>query len=409
MPDALHCSMRAFAQLDRVGLKKDFLCRSTVRLARQRVEGRHDLVCGEVKHAVVAHQDDPLALRSKQPGAAIQNLVEHRLRIRHRATDDLQHLGSGGLLLQRLGDVPIARLELLEHLRVPDRDHRLVGEGLEQLDVTRGERARLAPRHADQADGHLMTQQRNHQLAAPAALARHVANPPRHAGLGFRVRDLGDAALAHRHVDRTVGERPRIRRSKQVVALRIGRRERHEVQRVVDETKDGGRKAAEEAIRARRDGVEHRLHVRRRAGDDLEDVGGGGLALQRLLRLVEQPDVLERHAHAGGDGLEQAHLGRAEGAFALEALQRDDAQQPRGGEKRDHGGRQALVGALDALQAEGRHLGRVVRHHRAACSERLVHRPVAVGTRRRDPHPLAVLVRVRRLDEALRVGPDDVD
>ncbi len=42
-----------------------------------------------------------------------------------------------------------------------------------------------------------------------------------------------------------------------------------------------------------RDGLEHRLHVRRRTGDHLQDVGGRGLPLQRLLGLVEQPRVLD--------------------------------------------------------------------------------------------------------------------
>src|SRR5262245_6979665 len=44
--------------------------------------------------------------------------------------------------------------------------------------------------------------------------------------------------------------------------------------------------------------VEHGLQVERRAANDLEHVGGGGLLLQRLAQLVEQPRVLD-----GDDGL----------------------------------------------------------------------------------------------------------
>ena len=48
-----------------------------------------------------------------------------------------------GLLLQRLGQLAVARLHLLEQPHVLDGDHRLVGEGLEQLDLLVAERAHL--------------------------------------------------------------------------------------------------------------------------------------------------------------------------------------------------------------------------------------------------------------------------
>ena len=53
--------------------------------------------------------------------------------------DDLQHLGGRGLLLQRLGQLARARLHLVEQPHVLDRDHRLVGEGRDQLDLLVGE------------------------------------------------------------------------------------------------------------------------------------------------------------------------------------------------------------------------------------------------------------------------------
>ena len=42
------------------------------------------------------------------------------------------------LLLQRLGQLACARLHLVEQPHVLDRDHRLVGEGLDQLDLLFG-------------------------------------------------------------------------------------------------------------------------------------------------------------------------------------------------------------------------------------------------------------------------------
>ena len=42
-----------------------------------------------------------------------------------------------------------------------------------------------------------------------------------------------------------------------------------------------------------------------RVGDDTQDLGRGGLPLERLLGLVEQPHVLDRHHGLAGEGLEQ--------------------------------------------------------------------------------------------------------
>ena len=65
--------------------------------------------------------------------------------------------------------------------------------------------------------------------------------------------------------------------------------------------------------RALDDGIEHRLHVRRRAADDAEHLGRRRLMLQRLaqfrvalLQFLEQPHVLDGDHRLGGEGFEQA-------------------------------------------------------------------------------------------------------
>ena len=63
------------------------------------------------------------------------SVVEHRLQVERRAADDLQHVGGRGLLLQRLGEIARPRLHLVEQAHVLDRDDRLVGEGLDELDL----------------------------------------------------------------------------------------------------------------------------------------------------------------------------------------------------------------------------------------------------------------------------------
>jgi hypothetical protein len=65
------------------------------------------------------------------------------------------------------GDAP-ARLHLLEEPHVLDRDHRLVSEGGDQLDLP-GERAHHATHQDDHADRHAFAQQRNAKQRAVAA------------------------------------------------------------------------------------------------------------------------------------------------------------------------------------------------------------------------------------------------
>ena len=67
--------------------------------------------------------------------------------------------------------------------------------------------------------------------------------------------------------------------------------------------------------RALDDGVEHRLHICRRAADDAEHLGRRGLMLQRfaqlriaLLQFLEQPHVLDGDDSLVGEGRDQLDL-----------------------------------------------------------------------------------------------------
>ena len=68
----------------------------------------------------------------------LSNDIQHRLNIRRRASNDAQDFTRRRLLLQRF-------LQFLEQPNVLDGDDGLVGEGLQQLDLRRGEGARLDP------------------------------------------------------------------------------------------------------------------------------------------------------------------------------------------------------------------------------------------------------------------------
>src|SRR5262249_14413483 len=62
--------------------------------------------------------------------------VEDGLHVRLRPGDDAEHLARRGLLLERNGQIAVPGFQLLEQSDVLDRDHRLVGESLEEGDLT---------------------------------------------------------------------------------------------------------------------------------------------------------------------------------------------------------------------------------------------------------------------------------
>ena len=89
-----------------------------------------------------------------QPRGIFRDHIQHRLDIRRRAGDHAQYFTRRGLLLQCFGEITIARLLLVNKPRVLDRDHRLIGEGFEQLDLPVRERTDLSSANMNSADGH---------------------------------------------------------------------------------------------------------------------------------------------------------------------------------------------------------------------------------------------------------------
>ena len=63
----------------------------------------------------------------------LDNGLQHRLNIGRRGGDDVQDVGAAGLVREGLGQIAGAGLHLIEQLGVLDRNHRLIGEGGEQL------------------------------------------------------------------------------------------------------------------------------------------------------------------------------------------------------------------------------------------------------------------------------------
>ena len=87
------------------------------------------------KDLAVEFPDDSL-VGTAQSRRVLDECLQHGLKVERRTADHLQDLARRGLLVEGLGEVAVARLQLLEEPDVLDGDHRLVGERLEERDLT---------------------------------------------------------------------------------------------------------------------------------------------------------------------------------------------------------------------------------------------------------------------------------
>src|SRR5262249_48380582 len=107
--------------------------------------------------------------------------------------DHAQDLAGRRLLLEGLGQVAIARLQLLEQPDVLDGDDRLVGERAEKLDLRVAERADAGPAERDRTDGPAVAEHRDPQETAEARGEGGILH--RNLRVGEDVRDVDDGLI----------------------------------------------------------------------------------------------------------------------------------------------------------------------------------------------------------------------
>src|SRR2546426_12456823 len=95
---------------------------------------------GDVMDQLAVELIEPAEEPVAQPHGASDDRVEDRLHVDLRPADHPQDLRRRRLLLQRLGQVAVASLQLLEEANILDSDHGLVCKGLEQLGLAIAER-----------------------------------------------------------------------------------------------------------------------------------------------------------------------------------------------------------------------------------------------------------------------------
>src|SRR5262249_5152352 len=93
---------------------------------------------GTAAFAIVA--ENHAVLGTANADGILQQRPKDALEVERCPADGLEHLGRGSLLPPRFAQLLRARLPLVEQPPIPDRDHRLVGEGLDQLDLLVGKR-----------------------------------------------------------------------------------------------------------------------------------------------------------------------------------------------------------------------------------------------------------------------------
>ena len=243
--------------------------------------------CDESGHFARHHCPDPAQIRVAQPRRALGHRFEHRLQIERGPADDLQHLGDRGLLLER-------HFRLAREAHVLHRDRRLIRERLDQLDLPVTERARLRPPHRDDAHRCATTSERYRKERSETA--ELLCIPVRVRRVRVDIRDVDGRAGRERASRRgaDVGGPDGIGPLPFTHGLGLLADRRRHPQDVtvglIDETVLRPR----DPRRVPDDRVEDRLDLERALRGDTEHFRRGGLALERLLRLVEEAHVLDR-------------------------------------------------------------------------------------------------------------------
>src|SRR6516165_4358146 len=134
------------------------------------------------------------ALRLAQPRCRFDKCIQNALQIESRTADHLEHVGGGGLLLERFA-------QFGEQARVLDRDRGLVGKGLYQGDLLLREGSHLTAPNGDDSDKIRLPKKRDGpHSAGPLVLKDHG----REARLDSHIRNVHGPALQGRQPRRSL-------------------------------------------------------------------------------------------------------------------------------------------------------------------------------------------------------------
>ena len=219
-------------------------------------------------------------LASQSRAADFQKRLQDRLQIEGRATDDFEHVGGGGLLLQRLAELTGACLHLIEQPHVLDRDHRLVGEGLDQLDLLVRERTHCGAREHNRTDHTAFPHERDSEHSAIATNLPPVLHRIGTSRNCLDVRNMDGCGFKYRPPEGRVFFRRERATSHELFELEWKAVAGDKRVIFTDPTVDGCPIRLAQLCGRFNQRIEHRLQIEGRTTDDLEHVCRCGLLLQ---------------------------------------------------------------------------------------------------------------------------------
>src|SRR5262245_56579250 len=151
----------------------------------QLLETNHVVVSGyRAAIASIITEDQSMGCAAK-PGGGLNKGVEHGLKIEGRVANHLEHVGGGGLLLQRLP-------QLIKEPRVLDGDDGLLSEILDQFYLLVAKRAYLLAKDVNRADQLVILEHWNGEHASIAGEFGCVEGEWMPLEVGLRRLDVGD-------------------------------------------------------------------------------------------------------------------------------------------------------------------------------------------------------------------------
>jgi hypothetical protein len=114
--------------------------------------------------------------------------IEHRLQIERRSADHLEYIRCCGLLLQGLAQILGSLMKFFEQSNILDRNHRLVGECGDEIDLLLAERLHALAGENENADRLIFPQQWHAKRSALTGQRYRFAH--RVFGIGSDVGDL---------------------------------------------------------------------------------------------------------------------------------------------------------------------------------------------------------------------------
>src|SRR5262245_19227432 len=139
---------------------------------------RRNIVGGDDSQKLTIEAMDERAFSGAQSDRIFSESLKNWLQLKRGSPNHLQQLARRRLLFQRVGKLPGARLHLLEQPSVLNRDHGLVGEGAQELDLSLREVPFFKPAQRDRTNGSTVFEHRYSHRAAemcdPGSLAQPI-------------------------------------------------------------------------------------------------------------------------------------------------------------------------------------------------------------------------------------------